>query len=89
MTLCDLLLALGEEQGANAVAELIGLFDAPLPTQSVVMATLADVALFLNKLSFGELDALAISGCAPLNVYGAVRWFRARVADLTVRFTAI
>lgn len=88
MTLYDLFSALGDEKAADAVAELVGLCAAPLPARSAVMAELAEVALSLNMLSFREIDALTLSGGAPFDVYGAVRWSGARVADLCARLAA-
>lgn len=88
MTLYDLFSVLEDEEGAEAVAELVGLCAAPLPARSAVMAELAEVALSLNMLSFQEIDALATSGRAPFDVYGAVRWSGARVADLYARLAA-
>ncbi|NDW01149.1 hypothetical protein [Salipiger sp. PrR002] len=88
MALYDLLSVLGDEEGADALAELVGLCAAPLPARSAVMAEMAEVALSLNMLSFREIDALATSGRATFDVYNAVRWSGARVADLCARLAA-
>ncbi len=53
-----------------------------------VMAELAVIRISLNVLSFQEIDKLARSGCAPFDVYGAVRWSGGRVADLYARLAA-
>ncbi|ANT61899.1 hypothetical protein AYJ57_15685 [Salipiger sp. CCB-MM3] len=88
MVLYDLLSVLGDEEGVDAVAELIGLCVASLPARPALIAELAEVARSLIMLSLREIDAPALSGCATFDVLNAVRWSGARVADLCPRLAA-
>lgn len=80
---CSLVEALGQD-------ELLRLFDAALdaaspaePNAAVVTRALELLSDGLAAVSVSELDHVAISGCGPSDPYAALRWYGARLSDLS------
>jgi hypothetical protein len=83
--LCSLVEALGQD-------ELLRLFDAALdasspaePDGTVITRALELLSDGLAAVSVSELDQMAIRGCGPADPYAALRWYGARLSDLSKR----
>lgn len=76
----------GECEASEAVTELEGLCAvAPRDVTAVGMA-LETVLYALEGIPFLLLEHIALSGQGPRDLHAAVRWYGARVADLSDAF---
>ncbi|WP_375263407.1 hypothetical protein [Palleronia sp.] len=88
LMLFELLDFLGEDEGAEATLNLIALSGSLRPDPIAVADDVAEVLLSLQEISLFQLDEVVHSGDAPSDIYGALRWLGARVADLAARLKA-
>ncbi|MGR3572808.1 hypothetical protein [Brevirhabdus sp.] len=85
LMLLELFDMVGDPDGADSVTDLLGQCSSPMPNAWDLLGELREVRMSLNEIPFREIDEWAMSGKAPFDVYGAVRWSGARVEDLCAR----
>lgn len=71
-----------DPDGAEAVMELLAESKALMPDHAVFVTGFRELRISLEDIPFRDVDAIACSGCAPFDVYSAVRWAGARVEDI-------
>lgn len=83
--LYELFELLGEDEGQQATLEVIRESDKGMPVAGVLARDLRNVRLALEAVALYQLDRLVVEGLASFDVYGATRWYGARVSDLSAR----
>ncbi len=83
-SLCDLLDAIGEPGGIDALCDLYGAFETPSPDAATVEAALRDIERLLAKQAPSSLDRLGRAG--NFHAAEATRWHGARMSELVARF---
>ncbi|MFC2966812.1 hypothetical protein [Acidimangrovimonas pyrenivorans] len=70
----------------DQVETLIGEADRAFPDPEVLKRRLMEVLGCLEALSFVRADEMSLEGRGPRDVFGAIDWHGARLADLATRF---
>lgn len=76
----------GECEASDAVVELEGLCVAAQTDVTAVGMALETVLLALESIPFLVLEHAAVSGEGPRDLHAALRWYGARVSDLSDAF---
>lgn len=84
-SLQELLGALGEFDAAEAVAHLADPHNRDRLDPDKVADLLDEVLEGLRSIPFLILEHAAMAGLGPRDLHGAVRWYGARIADLSDR----
>lgn len=83
-SLCDLLDAITDPAGFEALCRLHSAFSCPFPDPDAIVDALQDIARFLADQSLSDLDCVARERNFPASEMA--RWHGARVSDLISRF---
>lgn len=76
----------GAAEAFDAVVELEGLCAVAPPDVTAIGMALETVLHALESIPFIVLEHIAISGQGPRDLHAAVRWYGARIADLSDAF---